>query len=71
MNLQNYKDLSSDQYLQKGDYVYEHDREGYPLQKDIDVAKLYVITGANRHKLELLSLANKEIEIDLQSAEGY
>ena len=34
--------LSKGTYLQNGDYVYKHDKQDYPLQKEIDANELYV-----------------------------
>lgn len=63
--------LLKDIYLQNGDYVYRHDKEGYPLQKEVDANELYVITSANGHKLKALSFTGKEKEIDLEKEEGF
>lgn len=58
-------------YLKNGDYVYYYDREGYPLQKDLDASRLYVITVADGHKLEVVSFSGKEAKIDLEAVTGY
>lgn len=63
--------LSKGLYLKTGDYVYHHDREGYPLQKDLDASGLYVITTANGHKLEVVSFSSEEAKIDLETVTGY
>lgn len=63
--------LSKGTYLQNGDYVYKHDKQDYPLQKEIDANELYVITSADKHHLKALSFTGVVKEIDLEKADGF
>lgn len=63
--------LLSGAYLQNGDYVYCHNKEGYPLQKDMDASMLYVITATDGHKLETISFSGLETMIDLEKGNDF
>lgn len=63
--------LLTDLYLQNGDYVYNHDNNDYPLKKELDASKLYVVISADGHKLKAISFSGKEGEIDLTTTTGF
>ncbi len=54
--------------LQNGDYLYEHDKETYPLKNEFDLENLYFVTMNLDGKLEIHSKeGNKEKPINLRN----
>lgn len=64
--------LKSEIKLQKGDYLYEHDKDDYPLKNEFDISNLYFIIDVSNGNLEIHSMAEKKIRnIQLKELTGY
>lgn len=64
--------LKLNQYLKKGDYVYKHDKDKYPLKKEFDLENLYFITESQKHNLTLMNMSNKSnLNIDLDKTDDH
>lgn len=60
--------LSHNTPLKKGDYLYRHDKNEYPLKDEYDISNLFFVTESNGHKLTIHNMSNSSIEqIDLNS----
>ncbi|AMO19762.1 hypothetical protein [Flavobacterium columnare] len=60
--------LKSNKLLNKGDYLYRHDKNEYPLKEEFDLSNLYFVTESNGHELTIHNMSNSNIEkIDLNS----
>lgn len=57
--------------LQKGDYVYEHNKQGSLSRNAIDLNKMYIIKSVNGQNLELISFTGLEKKIDLNHIKGF
>ncbi|SFN60001.1 hypothetical protein SAMN05444143_1341 [Flavobacterium succinicans] len=54
--------------LKKGDYLYKHDKNEYPLKNEYDISNLFFVTESNGHKLTIHNMSNSNIEqVDLSS----
>lgn len=42
--------------LQNGDYLYEHDKDLYPLNNEFDLANLYFVTKPLQENLKVFSM---------------
>lgn len=63
--------LESAIILQKGDYLYEHDKDTYPLKKELDISNLYFVTLVLNENIEIHSMAeNKVKNIKLKDLKG-
>lgn len=64
--------LKLNQYLEKGDYVYRHDKNQYPLNNEFDIENLYFVTESQLHNLTLMNMSNKSnLNIDLDKVKDH
>lgn len=72
MNIKTLKEfLSAGIAIQKGDYLYQHDKEG-ALYNDIDFSKLYFIEEVSENGLEIHGYFSDEIKnVQLKELEGF
>ncbi|KAA0126799.1 hypothetical protein FY557_15975 [Chryseobacterium sp. SN22] len=57
--------------LQKGDYLYQHDKPNYPLRNEVDISNLYFVTEIRFDNLEIHSMAkNKILTVKLDELAG-
>jgi hypothetical protein len=55
-------------FLQKGDYLYKHDKDEHPLNDEFDISNLFFVTKSNNHNLTIHNMADSSIlKIDLLS----
>ncbi len=63
--------LSKNIFLEKGDYLYHHNKIDYPKKEEIDLANLYFVLDANNKLLKLYPMSgNTTIDIDLSIERG-
>lgn len=53
--------LSNNTFLKKGDYLYKHDKNVYPLQNEIDIANLFFVTNSIGHQLTICNMSTSSI----------
>ncbi|WP_046757209.1 hypothetical protein [Kordia jejudonensis] len=64
--------LKLNQHLEKGDYIYKHDKDAYPLKDEFDLANLYFVTESQLHNLTLMNMYNKaNLNIDLDKTKDH
>jgi len=64
--------LNNSIYLQKGDYLYKHNKDEYPLKKDYDISNLFFVIENNQHKLKVHNMSNNNvINMDLSSTSEH
>jgi len=64
--------LKLNQCLKKGDYIYKHDKDDYPLKNEINLQNLYFITESHMHNLTLMNMSNKsDLNIDLDKTKDH
>lgn len=52
--------LSEGLLFEIGDYIYFHNSEEYPFQKEVDASRLYVITKVNSDNFEVISFTSEK-----------
>jgi hypothetical protein len=58
--------------LKKGDYLYRHDKNEYPLKNERDISNLFFVTKGNGHKLTIHNIASSNIEqVDLNATSEF